>query len=670
MLRLTRRTLSQRRYLFSAFNRSSGGRAPEDILNSNGQVDERGLESYLRQLAHNSPKDALNTIEKGWVSGKIPINETILKEYFKSAAAMRKLDQIDISGILTLMNKQGLESTAAGSPAISALLSNGGSRFTSGSSPKDPLYISQLEPSFRSQLWSLVKSAVGLFLLLSFAGSLIDDKGGGIASRMGSGNIVHQAEKSDKSFDDVVGVDEAKQELIEIVQYLRNPRKFTRLGGKLPKGVLLTGPPGTGKTLLARAIAGEANVPFFYTSGSEFEEMYVGVGAKRVRDLFAAAKAKSPCIIFIDEIDAIGGSRSLKEQSAMKMTLNQLLVEMDGFEQNTGIIVIAATNFPESLDTALIRPGRLDKHVNVPLPDIGGRTAILRLHTSKLPLAKDVSIDQLARGTPGFSGAELYNLVNEAALKASSDGLREISMHALEYAKDKIMMGSERRSAVITPSTARMTAFHEAGHALTALLTEGADPIHKATIMPRGRALGMVMQLPDGDQTSMSRKQMLARLVVCMGGRVAEEIVFGDDNVTSGASNDIQQATKLAKAMVMNYGLSEKLGVMHVSEKEKHSDEVQRVIDEEIQSLLTESYQKAKNIIETHRKDLDAIANALIEYESLSGSEIIDVINGKKINATLRSQKPSREVQPIELKAQPTRNSRLPPIKENSTEKS
>ena len=355
------------------------------------------------------------------------------------------------------------------------------------------------------------------------------------------------------------------------------------------------------------------------------------------------------CIIFIDEIDAIGGSRNLKEQSAMKMTLNQLLVEMDGFVENDGIIVIAATNFPESLDSALIRPGRLDKHVNVPLPDVGGRSEILRLYTSKVPLSKDVSIEQLARGTPGFSGAELFNLVNEAALKASFEGLKDITMGALEYAKDKIMMGSERRSAVITPATARMTAFHEAGHALTAILTDGADPIHKATIMPRGRALGMVMQLPDGDQTSMSRKQMLARLVVCMGGRVAEEAVFGADNVTSGASNDIQQATKLAKAMVMSYGLSDKVGVMYVNEKEKLSDEVQKLVDEEVQSLLAESYAKAKHLVEVHRKELDAIAAALIEYESLSGSEIMDVMNGKKINALARSQKPSRDMESIDM---------------------
>jgi ATP-dependent metalloprotease len=358
-----------------------------------------------------------------------------------------------------------------------------------------------------------------------------------------------------------------------------------RQGGKLPSGLLLMGAPGTGKTLLARAIAGEAGVPFFYASGSEFEEMYVGVGARRMRDLFEAAKKRSPCIIFIDEIDAVGSSRQLKEQQAMKMTLNQMLVEMDGFEQNQGIIVIGATNYADILDDALTRPGRFDRHVVVPLPDIKGRKQILgtrslsfsrfslmtalifvlphvdflgadvaccdtELYAKKTPLAKDVDLSVLARGTPGMSGAELFNLVNQAALYASVKGETAVNMKAFEYSKDKIMMGAERKTAVISPETARMTAYHEGGHALVALKTAGADPVHKATIMPRGQALGMVMQLPAGDQTSQSRKQMLARLDVCMGGRVAEEMMFGADEVTSGASSDIRQATSLARSMV------------------------------------------------------------------------------------------------------------------------
>jgi len=372
--------------------------------------------------------------------------------------------------------------------------------------------------------------------------------------------------------------------------------------------VLLTGPPGTGKTLLARAIAGEAEVPFFFTSGSEFEEMFVGVGARRVRDLFEQARKKSPCIIFIDEIDAIGGSRQLKDQSAMKMTLNQMLVEMDGFDQSDGVIVIAATNFPDSLDSALVRPGRFDKHVDVPMPDIGGRKAvllyysmlyytisyytmlyliitllpwikILELYGNKIPLSDDVDLEQIARGTPGFSGAELFNLINQAALKASIEGLRSVGMQALEYAKDKIMMGAERKSAVIRPETIKMTAFHEAGHALVALKTEGSDPIHKATVIPRGRSLGMVMQLRDGDQTSMTKKEMLARMDVCFGGRIAEELIFGVDSVTSGASNDIQQATKIAYSMVSKLGFNSKVGVMYVDDKDpKISPETKQLV--------------------------------------------------------------------------------------------
>merc|ERR1711871_838536 len=505
------------------------------------------------------------------------------------------------------------------------------------------MYISPLQPTFKDRMWKLVGGVLSVFVVFSMVGAMMDERGGGIGGRLGMpGSNIHQAEHSDKTFDDVVGIDEAKGDLQEIVMYLRDPKKFTRLGGKLPKGVLLTGPPGTGKTLLARAIAGEAGVPFFYSSGSEFEEMFVGVGAARVRKLFEAAKAKSPCIIFIDEIDAIGGSRHEKDQSAMKMTLNQLLVEMDGFEQNNGVIVIAATNFPQSLDNALIRPGRFDKQVDVPMPDIGGRKAILDLYAQSMPVSEDVDLEQIARGTPGFSGAELFNLVNQAAIKASVDGLKSIGMAAFEHAKDKIMMGVERKSAIISPETMKMTAFHEAGHALVALKTDGADPIHKATIMPRGRALGMVMQLPDGDQTSYSRKQMLARLDVCMGGRVAEEIVYGHDNVTSGASSDIQQATRLAKAMVTKYGLSDKVGVLFLDEKDKVAGKTQTDVDDEVNKLLSDSYTRAKNLLTKHRRELDVIARGLQDYESLSGGEIVDMLNGKMPSTGLRSHRPSR----------------------------
>eukprot|EP01038_Epipyxis_sp_PR26KG_P013825 gene13825-18539_t len=530
--------------------------------------DKNALD-YVKILTNYDPIDTVSFLEKGWDSGALPMTEPFLKEYFKAVGAIDQFDKINISALLSLLSRSkstDIDVENATRYIRSELGSKGSSRggisIVSGLSADQPLYIATTEKSVKSKILNVVGQMLMFGVFCLFAYKFFDDKGKGgtssIGVRLGLSSAVHQLEHPDKSFNDVVGIDEAKGELQEIVLYLQDPKRFTRLGGKLPKGVLLTGPPGTGKTLLARAIAGEAGVPFFHASGSEFEEMYVGVGAKRVRELFEVAKAKSPCIIFIDEIDAIGGSRQLKDQSAMKMTLNQLLVEMDGFQQNNGIIVIAATNFPDSLDSALVRPGRFDKHVDVPMPDIGGRQAILTLYGKKVPLDSDVDMEQLARGTPGFSGAELFNLINQAALKASVDGLKSVGMASLEHAKDKIMMGAERKSAVISPETMKMTAFHEAGHALVALKTAGADPIHKATIMPRGRALGMVMQLPEGDQTSMSRKQMLARLDVCMGGRLAEEIVFGPENVTSGASSDIQQATRLAKAMVTKYGLSDK----------------------------------------------------------------------------------------------------------------
>eukprot|EP00600_Ochromonadales_sp_CCMP1393_P004562 CAMPEP_0174969612 /NCGR_PEP_ID=MMETSP0004_2-20121128/8872_1 /TAXON_ID=420556 /ORGANISM="Ochromonas sp., Strain CCMP1393" /LENGTH=724 /DNA_ID=CAMNT_0016219147 /DNA_START=355 /DNA_END=2529 /DNA_ORIENTATION=+ len=648
------------------------------------QMDESPGEStlleYLKAVAEVNPKEVCVYLERGWSSGVIPVNEAFMKEYFKAVGKMNRFDRINISHLLALLArseagtalKNGSADGSKLSPqAIAELLAKasggasggalggggGGGSFGAGSSPTDPLYVTRQDSNWKSQAWSTVRSLLFFFFLASFAGTFFDEArpnggpagaGGGIGARLGMGSVVHRAETSDRTFDDVVGIDEAKGDLQEIVMYLRNPQKFTRLGGKLPKGVLLTGPPGTGKTLLARAIAGEAKVPFFHASGSEFEEMYVGVGAKRVRELFDAAKQKSPSIIFIDEIDAIGGSRNLKDQTAMKMTLNQLLVEMDGFQQNNGVIVIAATNFPDSLDSALVRPGRFDKHVDVPMPDIAGRKAILDLYAKKIPLDKDVDMEQLARGTPGFSGAELFNLMNQAALKASVDNLNKVGMAALEYAKDKIMMGSERKSAVISVETMKMTAFHEAGHAIVAIKTEGADPVHKATIMPRGRALGMVMQLPDGDQTSMSRQQMLARLDVCMGGRVAEELVFGHDNVTSGASNDLQQATRLAKAMVTKYGLSEKVGVVFIDDKGKNSGNTQKEVDDEVKALLTDSYKRAKQLLETHRKELDLLAAGLQKYESLAGGEIVDIMAGKNILAGgKRSQRPSRAAQPI-----------------------
>ncbi|MBX3584001.1 MAG: ATP-dependent zinc metalloprotease FtsH [Rhizobiaceae bacterium] len=448
------------------------------------------------------------------------------------------------------------------------------------------------------------------------------------------------------TFADVAGVDEAKQDLEEIVEFLRDPQKFQRLGGKIPRGVLLVGPPGTGKTLTARAVAGEANVPFFTISGSDFVEMFVGVGASRVRDMFEQAKKNAPCIIFIDEIDAVGRHRGAGlggGNDEREQTLNQLLVEMDGFEANEGVILIAATNRPDVLDPALLRPGRFDRQVVVPNPDVIGREKILKVHVRNVPLAPNVDLKVMARGTPGFSGADLMNLVNEAALMAARRNKRLVTMAEFEDAKDKIMMGAERRSNAMTQAEKELTAYHEAGHAITALHVPAADPLHKATIIPRGRALGMVMQLPEGDRYSMSYKYMTSRLVIMMGGRVAEEIKFGKENITSGASSDIDQATKLARAMVTRWGFSEKLGHVaygdnqeevflghSVARQQNVSEETARLIDTEVRKLIDDAYKEAHRILKDHRDEWLAIAEGLLEYETLSGDEIKALIAGEK----------------------------------------
>jgi cell division protease FtsH len=458
------------------------------------------------------------------------------------------------------------------------------------------------------------------------------------------------------TFADVAGIDEAREELQEIVEYLKDPGKFARLGGKIPKGALLVGPPGTGKTLLARAIAGEAGVPFFTISGSDFVEMFVGVGASRVRDMFEQAKKSAPCIVFIDEIDAVGRHRGAglgNGNDEREQTLNQLLVEMDGFEANEGIIIIAATNRPDVLDPALLRPGRFDRQVVVPRPDIEGREKILAVHMKKVPLAPDVDGRVIARGTPGFSGADLANLVNEAALLAARKGKRLVAMQEFEEAKDKVMMGTERKSMVMTEDEKRMTAYHEAGHAIVALHEEASDPIHKATIIPRGRALGMVMRLPERDSYSYHRDKMYANLAVAMGGRVAEELIFGYDKVSSGAASDIQYATGLARDMVTRWGLSDKLGPLQYAEPDEEvflgysmnrqrqmSDETAKAIDKEIRSIVEQSYERAKICLEKNRDELEVLAQALLEYETLSGDEIKTILGGGSIDRGATSGTP------------------------------
>ncbi len=555
-----------------------------------------------------------------------------------------------------------------GNMAISGKL-EGGKAFTttapSDASVSDRLVAKgvavQVKAEEQSSFWMIMLiNSLPFIIILGisfFVMRQMQKNSGGGAMGFGKSRAKMLTQKEGRvTFADVAGIDEAREELEEIVEYLKDPGKFARLGGKIPKGALLVGSPGTGKTLLARAIAGEAGVPFFAISGSDFVEMFVGVGASRVRDMFEQAKKTAPCIVFIDEIDAVGRHRGAglgNGNDEREQTLNQLLVEMDGFEANEGIIIIAATNRPDVLDPALLRPGRFDRQVIVPRPDIDGREQILGVHMKKVPLAPDVDPRVIARGTPGFSGADLANLVNEAALLAARKGKRLVAMSEFEEAKDKVMMGTERRSMVMTEDEKKMTAYHEAGHAVVALHEEASDPIHKATIIPRGRALGMVMRLPERDSYSYHRDKMYANLAVSMGGRVAEEVVFGYDKVSSGASSDIQYATKLARDMVTRWGMSDKLGPLMYSEGEEEvflgysrqhnasmSNETAQAIDKEIREIVDAGYDRAKSVLTEHRSELEKLALALLEYETLSGDEIKMIIAGESIDRG-RSAKPA-----------------------------
>ncbi|HEX7850808.1 MAG TPA: ATP-dependent zinc metalloprotease FtsH, partial [Sphingomonas sp.] len=509
------------------------------------------------------------------------------------------------------------------------------------------------KPEETPSIWQyLLVQSLPFVLMLAIAFFVIrqmQKSSGSGAMGFGKSRARMLTEKQGKvTFDDVAGIDEAREELQEIVEFLKDPTKFARLGGKIPKGALLVGSPGTGKTLLARAIAGEAGVPFFTISGSDFVEMFVGVGASRVRDMFEQAKKSAPCIVFIDEIDAVGRHRGAglgNGNDEREQTLNQLLVEMDGFEANEGIIIIAATNRPDVLDPALLRPGRFDRRVTVPLPDIEGRVQILQVHMKKVPLAPDVDARTLARGTPGMSGADLANLVNEAALMAARLGKRLVAMAQFELAKDRVIMGTEWKSLVMTPEEKKMTAYHEAGHALVRIHEPASDPIHKATIIPRGGALGMVVSMPERDNYSYHRDKMYADLATVMGGRAAEEIIFGYDKVSSGASGDIKQATKLARAMVMRWGMSDKLGPLEYEEEQgetflgysqtqRHnmSNETALMIDSEIKSLIDGGHKRATQVLSENIDQLHRVAGALLEYETLTGDEIKQIAAGEDIN--------------------------------------
>jgi len=579
---------------------------------------------------------------------------------FQNPGQRAASQDISFSQLLTEVDQSRVRDVVIQGPDINGTFTNGSTFHTYA--PNDPTLIKRLYdgkvsitakapgdnvPWFVSLLvsWLPFIALIGVWVFLS------RQMQGGAGKAMGFGKsrakMLTEAHGR-VTFEDVAGVDEAKQDLQEIVEFLRDPGKYQRLGGRIPRGVLLVGPPGTGKTLIARAVAGEANVPFFTISGSDFVEMFVGVGASRVRDMFEQAKKNAPCIIFIDEIDAVGRHRGAGlggGNDEREQTLNQLLVEMDGFEANEGVILIAATNRPDVLDPALLRPGRFDRQVVVPNPDVVGREQILKVHVRKVPLAPDINLKTIARGTPGFSGADLMNLVNEAALTAARRNKRMVTQSEFEEAKDKVMMGAERKSLVMTEEEKMLTAYHEGGHAIVGLNVIATDPIHKATIIPRGRALGMVMQLPERDKLSMSLEQMTSRLAIMMGGRVAEELIFGKEKVTSGASSDIEQATRLARMMVTRWGLSEELGTvsygenqdevflgMSVSRTQNASEATVQKIDTEIRRFVEEGYKEATRILTEKRADLETLAKGLLEFETLSGDEITDLLAGKKPN--------------------------------------
>lgn len=586
-----------------------------------------------------------------------------------------RYQEIPFSTFLEHIDEGKVESVEIRGPYVKGKLKESGGEFSTYA-PDYPALVANLKEKkvtikaepVESPAHSIIGILLSWFPMLLFIGLWFfamrqmqgGGKGGGALGFGRSRAKLLDVKKNRILFKDVAGVEEAKEDLQEVVDFLKNPQKFSQLGGKIPRGCLLVGPPGTGKTLLARAVAGEADVPFFSISGSDFVEMFVGVGASRVRDLFEQGKRNAPCLIFIDEIDAVGRHRGAGlggGNDEREQTLNQLLVEMDGFEVNEGIIILAATNRPDVLDPALLRPGRFDRQVIVGLPDIKGREEILSVHLKNVPLAPDVEPRIIARGTPGFTGADLANLINEAALLSARRNKKVVTMTELEEAKDKVMMGAERKSMVISDEEKELTAYHEAGHAILALYCPESDPIHKATIIPRGRALGMVMRLPEKDKLSYTRGKAKADMAVAMGGRVAEEMVFGYEKVTSGASSDIKYATSLARSMVMEWGMSDKLGpIFHAADQEEVflgksigksknlSEETANLVDEEIKKLVDEAYKHAQSILTEYREQLNILAKALLEFETLTGEQIKDVISGKKIQKPESTRKKGKKI--------------------------
>lgn len=646
-----------------------------------GAGSNRNMLAYLEQTANNNPGSA--TSQNAFYSALLRSNmpEILVERYntgrFATNAGCenvykKALQQIGAAengalgnatgqaaqGTQGNVNGMSTEQLQAVGQAVAARYTGGnvGVNARSGSGNKaEPLYV-VVDESLGATIFKWVKFIlvfvfVGYVALVVF--TLVVEALGFMKKSGGSQNAETKPELQTTRFADVHGCDEAKEELQELVEFLKSPESFSTLGGKMPKGVLLAGPPGTGKTLLARAVAGEAQVPFFYMSGSEFDEVYVGVGAKRVRELFANARTKSPAIIFIDELDAVGSKRHERDAAYAKQTLNQLLTELDGFEQNSGVIIIGATNFPESLDKALTRPGRFDRNVAVSLPDVRGRISILNHHLRNIKIDADVDASVIARGSPGMSGAELESIVNQAAVHASKRKAKKVSLEDMVWAKDKIMMGAERRSAVIQQKDKIMTAYHEGGHALVALLTDGCDPLYKATIMPRGHALGITFQLPEMDKVSETKKNLEARIDVCMGGKVAEQLIYGDEGVSTGASSDIQQATNLAYHMVTQAGMSELLGNIDLSSNyNRLSPATKQQIESEVRRIIEAGKDRATKLLTEKRTELDRLATALVEYETLDKAEMEKVIRGEKLPDKLKASADT----PIKLPSVP-----LPP---------
>ncbi|KAI7366885.1 ATP-dependent metallopeptidase Hfl [Hortaea werneckii] len=627
-----------------------------------GQTSNRNMLAYMEQTANNNPGSATaqNAFYQALLRANMPdilVERYQTNRYASNPAcenvymkALERIGAAESGGVGAMAGKShagtgnqlSQEQLQAIGQAVSARNTGGNVSISkTGSGAKnEPLYV-VVDESLGSTIFKWVKficifGLVGYLCLVVF--TLLIEATGVLKKVGGAQNAEAKPELQTTRFSDVHGCDEAKDELQELVEFLKNPDKFSTLGGKLPKGVLLVGPPGTGKTLLARAVAGEAQVPYFYMSGSEFDEVYVGVGAKRVRELFAAARGKSPAIIFIDELDAIGSKRHERDAAYAKQTLNQLLTELDGFDQNSGVIVIGATNFPQSLDKALTRPGRFDRNVTVPLPDVRGRISILKHHLRNIRTDATVDPAIIARGCPGFSGAELENVVNQAAIHASKNKSQKVSVDDLTWAKDKILMGAERKSAVIQQKDKVMTAYHEGGHALVAMLTEATTPLYKATIMPRGHALGITQMLPELDKVSETKKEMMAQIDVCMGGKVAEELIYGPDNVTTGASSDIQSATRIAYMMVTQAGMSDELGNVDLaSEYARLSTETKQRIENEVRRLVEDGRDRALKLLTENRDGLKRLAEALVEYETLSKEEMETVVKGGKLTEKLKA---------------------------------